>query len=94
MSYEEVLRRPDREYWKKAMKEEINSLAENETWVLVDLPEGRKAIRNKWVFKTKRGPDGSVQRYKARLEVKGCSQRPCINYEKVYSPVVRYATVW
>jgi hypothetical protein len=92
-TYDEVMRRPDRILWIQAMKEEIASLGKNQTWTLTDLPEGRKAIRNKWVFKTKRGPDGSVQRYKARLVVKGCSQKPGIDYEEVYSPVVRYSTI-
>ena len=92
-SYEEVLQRADRDRWIVAMQEEMNSLSENKTWVLADLPDGRKAIRNKWVFKTKRGPSGEVQRYKARLVVKGCSQRPGVDYDEVYSPVVRYATV-
>lgn len=75
------------------MKEEIASLGKNRTWTLTDLPEGRKAIRNKWVFTIKRGSDGSIQRYKARLVVKGCSQKPGVDYEEVYSPVVRYATI-
>lgn len=92
-SYDEVMRRPDRKLWIQAMKEEIASLDQNQTWMLTDLPEGRKAIRNKWVFKTKRGPDGNIQRYKARLVVKGCSQKPGIDYEDVYSPVVRYSTI-
>lgn len=61
--------------------------------MLADLPDGRKAICNKWVYKTKRGPDGAVKRYKARLVVQGCSQRPAVDFDEVYSPVVRYATV-
>lgn len=45
------------------------------------------------MFKSKRGPDGAIERYKARLVVKGCSQRPGLDYDEVYSPVVRYATI-
>lgn len=92
-SYDEVLRRPDRDQWMEAMREEIEALERNETWVMDDLPDGHKAIRNKWVYKTKRGPDGRVERYKARLVVKGCSQRPGIDFDEVYSPVVRYSTI-
>lgn len=75
------------------MKAEIRSLEENETWELTELPPGRKAIRSKWIFKTKRDADGQIERYKARFVVKGCSQRPGIDYTEVYSPVVRYSTV-
>lgn len=57
-----------------------------------DFPAGRQAIRSKWVFKTKRGADGEIERYKARL-LKGCSQRPGIDCTEVYSPDVRYSTV-
>lgn len=75
------------------MEEELEALQSNETWVLDDLSQGRKAIRNKWVFQTKRGSDGRIQQYKARLVVKRCSQRPGIDVDEVYSPVVRYSTI-
>lgn len=88
-----AMRRPDHQQWMAAMREEIEALHENETWVLTDLPKGRKAIKNKWVYKTKRGPDGAVERLKARLVVKGCSQRFGIDFDEVYSPVVRYSTI-
>lgn len=92
-SYTEALSRPDRKHWVAAMREEIQALEENRTWNLTTLPKDRRAIRNKWVFKTKRRADGTVERYKARLVVKGCSQRPGIDYDEVYSPVVRYSTI-
>lgn len=79
--------------WKLAMKEEFKSLHENNTWELVDLPTNRKAIRNKWVFKTKKDEAGQVARFKARLVVKGFSQRMGIDYNETYSPVVRYSTL-
>jgi hypothetical protein len=60
---------------------------------LVEIPADRKPVKSKWVFKTKRDEKGNVQRYKARLVAKGCSQRKGIDYEEVYSPVVRYASI-
>ena len=75
------------------MREEILALDDNHTWELTELPSNRKPIKNKWVFKTKRGADGEIERYKARLVVKGCSQRPGIDFDEVYSPVVRYSTI-
>ena len=59
------------EHWVKAMDEEIESIERNDTWELVDLPEGKDCIGIKWVFKTKFNAQGEVERYKARLVAKG-----------------------
>ena len=75
--------------WKAAMDEEYQSLMVNKTWSLVPLPTGRSAIGCRWTFKLKRGPDGSIQRYKARFVAKGYSQRPGVDYLETYSPVVK-----
>lgn len=57
--------------WMVAMKEEIRMIEKNQTWVLVDRLEDRKIIDVKWVFKTKYNLVGSINKLKARLEVKG-----------------------
>ena len=62
------------------MTEEIGSLKENKTWELVRLPDGRKTIKCKWVFKTKYLPNGNVDKFKARLVAKGCTQKAGIDY--------------
>ena len=54
---------------------EYNSLIENKTWKLVELPPGRKAIGCKWVFKPKHDVYGKVERFKARLVAKGYAQK-------------------
>lgn len=92
LSVEEALTGPNSNSWKEAMKEEFNSLIENNTWCLEELPDKRKSISSKWVFKTKVGPNGEV-RYKARLVVRGCSQKKGIDYEETYSPVVRFSSI-
>lgn len=89
----EALGGTDAGRWKEAMEAEHQSLIDNKTWILVDLPAQRKAIANKWVFKRKLGANGMVVRYKARLVVKGCSQRAGIDYAETFSPVVRYASI-
>jgi len=60
---------------------------------LVDLPSGRRSIGNKWVLKIKRKADGSIERYKARLVVKGYTQEEGIDYEDSFSPIVRITSV-
>ena len=52
------------------MDEEIASIEKNQTWELVDLPNGRDVIGLKWIYKTKYNDDGSIQKHKARLVAK------------------------
>jgi hypothetical protein len=59
---EEAEDREDAQEWKTTLKEEITSLLENETWTLIELPEGKNLVSNKWIFKTKLNPDGSVNK--------------------------------
>ena len=56
--------------WEQAMDDEMRSLEKNDTWVLSELPAGKRALLNKWVFRIKTEPDGK-KRFKARLVVKG-----------------------
>jgi hypothetical protein len=76
-------------HWHKAMDEEIQSLKENHTWDLVDLPPGRSALRGKWVYKLKRGPDGRIVKHKARWVVKGFEQQFGIDYDQTFAAVVK-----
>ncbi|CAI7850995.1 unnamed protein product, partial [Closterium sp. NIES-53] len=61
----EALESSDAEEWKKAMESELKSIEKNGTWELVELPEGRKAITSKWLFKIKSDADGKIERYKS-----------------------------
>ena len=68
---EEAMMSPDSAKWLEAMKSEMGSMHENKVWTLVDLPDDRQAIENKWIFKRKTDADSSVTIYKARLVEKG-----------------------
>jgi hypothetical protein len=55
----------------------------------VDAPKGANIVSCKWVFKIKRLPNGQIDRYKARLVVRGFSQRYGVDYEETFAPIVR-----
>ena len=74
------------------MKDEMNSLLGNQTWKLTELPVGKKALHNKWVYRIKNEHDGS-KHYKARLVVKGFQQKEGIDYREIFSPVVKMITI-
>ncbi|KAH9734074.1 Integrase catalytic domain-containing protein [Citrus sinensis] len=92
-TFHEALNSSDVALWMTAMQEEIEALHKNKTWELVPLPRGRKAIGNKWVYKIKRDGNDQVERYRARLVVKGYAQKEGIDFNEIFSPVVRLTTV-
>ncbi|CAI7874571.1 unnamed protein product [Closterium sp. NIES-53] len=83
----EALESSDAEEWKKAMESELKSIEKNGTWELVELPEGRKAITSKWLFKIKSDADGKIERYKSRLVAKGFQQKEKVDYKELFAPV-------
>lgn len=93
IDFKDLAERNDAEKWKAAMKEEMNSLLENKTWELKNLPAGKKAIKTRWIYKTKRDHNGNVVKLKARLVAKGFTQRYGVDYEETFAPVVRYGSI-
>ncbi|KAL0391010.1 UNVERIFIED_CONTAM: Retrovirus-related Pol polyprotein from transposon RE2 [Sesamum calycinum] len=80
--------------WKEAMNSELAALEHNNTWIVTPLPEGKKAIGCKWVYKLKLNADGTVDRHKARLVAKGYNQIEGVDYVDCFSPVAKTVTVW
>ena len=79
--------------WRTAMEEEYESILKRKTWDLVQLPEGKQPIGCKWLYKPKFKADGSIDKYKGRLVVKGYSPKEGINYEEKFSPVAKLNTI-
>ena len=75
------------------MQSEYDALMRNGTWTLVDLPASRTAIGCKWVFRVKENPDGSVNKYKARLVAKDFHQQLGFDYKETFSPVIKPVTI-
>jgi len=79
--------------WIKAMKAELQALQSNDTWRLTPLPPHKTAIGCRWIYKIKHRADGSIERYKARLVVKGYTQMEGLDYLDTFSPVAKLTTV-
>ena len=61
--------------WKEAMEEEYSSIMKNNTWTLVELPHGKKAIGTKWVYRIKYKADGTLDSLKVMCNKKGLIMR-------------------
>ncbi|GJR78358.1 putative ribonuclease H-like domain-containing protein [Tanacetum coccineum] len=81
------------ESWVDAMQEELFAVRDTESWVLVDLPYGKKAIGTKWVYRNKKDERGVVVRNKARLVAQGHRQEEGIDYDEVFAPVARLEAI-
>ncbi|KAK9823470.1 hypothetical protein WJX72_002956 [[Myrmecia] bisecta] len=90
---EEALQSSQAAEWTQAMDEEMESLRANNTWTLERAPGIVTPIPVKWVFKIKKDANGSIERYKARLVAKGFRQREGVDYDEVFAPVSKHATL-
>ena len=84
-TYQEAIESPESENWKAAMREEMDSLIENETFILTTLPEGRNLVGGCWVYTIKEGSNGA-KTYKARYVAKGYSQVRGVDYQETFAP--------
>ena len=75
------------------MKSELDSMYSNQVWDLVKAPNGIKPLGCKWVYKRKKGIDGKVETFKARLVAKRYTQKEGIDYEETFSLVAMLKSI-
>ncbi|MCO5567140.1 hypothetical protein L7F22_020826 [Adiantum nelumboides] len=83
----------DKLKWEQAMQSKMDSLIQNDTWELTPLPEGKKALPCKWVYKIKMSSMDAKPKCKARLVAKGFKQQKGIDFDEIFSPMVKMTTL-
>ncbi|GJX96283.1 putative RNA-directed DNA polymerase [Tanacetum coccineum] len=91
--YAEAMEDEHKKEWFEAMEDEMNSLHENNTFELVKLPKGKRALKNKWVYKLKTEEHTSRPRYKGQNWWLGFSQKRGIDFDEIFSPVVKMGSI-
>jgi hypothetical protein len=79
--------------WVAAALTKIEAHVQNGTWVLAQLPPGKRAIGSQWIFKIKRTPEGLIDKYKGRIVAQGYSQIPGVHYNEVFASMARMAAM-
>ncbi|XP_068234248.1 uncharacterized protein [Palaemon carinicauda] len=91
-TYDEAVSSPDATHWREAMKEEVKSPGESDTYELVPLPGGRSQVAGRWVYTVKLGPNND-EKYKARFVAKGYSQIQNIDCQETFPPTAHITSV-
>ena len=85
--YEDAVTGPYRDYWIKAIAEEIQNLLNYKVWREELMPPGTVPIRGRFVFKWKPDDNNHLSKAKARFTMQGFRQRKGVHYQKTYAPV-------
>lgn len=75
------------------MHDEFNEIIKQHTWSLVSSHQGKNVAGCKWVFKTKKKIDDSIERYKAQLVSKGFNQQHGIDFDQTFCLIIKPTTI-
>jgi hypothetical protein len=93
-SYQEAISSPHSKQWEKAMSDEFEQLKRTGTFEWVEaVPEGRKVVGSRWVWKEKRNEQGNLAKHKARIVAQGFSQVPGQDFNGTYASVAKFTTL-
>ncbi|PIL33575.1 transcription factor [Ganoderma sinense ZZ0214-1] len=87
--YRDAMAGPDREKWREAMEEELDRIAQMDTYELVEAPPGANVVSSVWALRKKRDENNIVTKFKARLCAQGFSQIPGVDFDKTASLTAR-----
>jgi hypothetical protein len=92
-TYDEAMASPDAAEWLATCEEEMRTWKDLDIYDVIPRPKGRKIIGSKWVFCVKRGPDGSIQKHKARIVAQGFTQVEGVNFDQTFAPVAKFSSL-
>lgn len=92
-TYQEAVTGPDAREWILAIIKHLEDLQAAGTWRVSDVPAGRRLVSCKWVFKIKYNPDGTIDKYKARLVARGFTQVENIDFQETFAPTMRFESL-
>jgi len=92
-TYNEAMASPDAVKWLTAYEDKMCTWKNLDVYDIVPQPKGQKVIGSKWVFCIKRGPDGSIQKYKAWIVAQGFTQVKSIDFNQTFASVAKFSSL-
>jgi hypothetical protein len=79
--------------WQDAMVEEYTSIMKNDVWDIMPRLEGNSVVSSRCLYKIKQVADDNIEKFKARFEVRGFSQREGVDYEENFVVITKYTSI-
>ncbi|MBW0467242.1 hypothetical protein O181_006957 [Austropuccinia psidii MF-1] len=92
-TYHQAIHCPEKDFWIDAIKSELNNMLTHQVWTPSNHPSHLKPLTTTWVFKKKTDEDGNLTKFKARLCVRGFNQKEGVDYDEIFAPTGRLASL-